>query len=147
MKIENILQEYLNNGYLLHGSQRCIEGELKPCQACDSSKEEGNLCGVYATNEIAVAIFKAVARRPEQKSSLMGWDFDGNVKKFYGANIALADGYVYILPTDNFKPVQGDDSEFVSVSSILPQAVVKINPKIFKEYIEKNNISLNLTAK
>lgn len=149
MQIEEILIDAVSHGYLLHGSAHLIDNELQPRQANDSAKIGGNLCGIYATTDIAVAMFKAIAKRPEKSSSLMGWDFDdeNDSKRVYGTNISFVAGYIYILPPDNFSAVLEDDSEFVSMNKVLPIDKIKIQPEQFYQFAEEHNILINITAK
>lgn len=146
MNIGVLLQEFLNKNYLLHGSPHDISGKIEPRQACDLNRESGNLIGIYATNDVAIAMFNAVIHRPQKGDSLSGWNFDDNKKEFFGKNISLAVGHVYILPSDTFQKTIDDDGEFVSLTACPPQDKIFIDPEIFKEYCKENNISLNLAA-
>ena len=117
--------------YLLHGSPERIKGALKPKKSYDEAKEGGNKTGVYSTSNAVIAIWKGVAHKKDKKRRWMvGWSWNDNGEKvLYGKNIKLKNGYVYILPSEDFRPITGDASDHVSLIPISPTATIKVSPK------------------
>jgi len=117
--------------YLLHGSPEPIKGVLQPKKAYDEAKEGGNKTGVYATSNVVIAIWKAVAHKKDKKRRWMvGWSWNDNGEKvLYGKNLKLKDGYVYILPSEYFRPIVDDASDHVSLTPVSPVTKVKVSPK------------------
>jgi len=94
--------------YLYHGSPNYIEGMVEPRQGKDiSNRPEKNLFGIYATNNLEIAISKAMLSCPgitgltylnsERKEPPYGIIFSGWLKAEYI--------YIYRLPIATFRQV------------------------------------------
>lgn len=107
--------------HLYHGSPNYIEGKVEPRQGEDISKKpEKNLLGIYATDNIEIAICKAVLScrgirgltylNSERKGPPYGIIFSGWPK----AECI----YIYKLPIATFKPVS--ENSWISPVPVMP---------------------------
>jgi len=99
-----VLQEFVTNGFVLHGSPVSIKDVLMPARGnCLTGKREGNVTAVYFTKDPQVAVFRATRK----KANLFNcWD---SVEKLtvsqtiFGGAEGLGlysghSGYVYLVP-------------------------------------------------
>lgn len=107
--------------FLYHGSPNYIEGEVEPRQGKDiNNKPEKNLFGIYATNNLEIAISKAILSCPgireltylnsERKNPPYGIIFSGWPEAEHI--------YIYKLPIATFKPVS--KHSWVSPAPVMP---------------------------
>jgi hypothetical protein len=129
-----ILERYVQEGYLLHGSKLKIE-VLEPRQATDTNKEKTarNRLGIYATENVRVAVSMALMHKVADESTshyyVTNKDF-----RMGGTGITLKTGYVHVLPRDTFEEIMEEgDRELVSPVLVKPVAVIQIEPEILKE--------------
>jgi hypothetical protein len=133
------LQRFVDEGYVLHGSPQKID-VLEPHQGHDASGEEHKtMQGVYGTQDIREAIAAALMRRTEDaQNARTYWEPDSENEDtfvFGGDNVELDTGWVYVLPLDAFEAHtgehdEGEDTEFVAKESVIPHAVVEVDPGI-----------------
>lgn len=127
MKTVKKLERALKQGYLLHGSPHFISECLKPRLSSDEDKESGNQNAVFATSNVAIAVWKAVAHKAGP-GSMVGWSWDDFGKKvLFAENIELGDGYVYILPRNSFQAALDDAADHFSYDPVTPIQVVKVS--------------------
>jgi len=108
-------------GYLFHGSPNHIEGKVEPRQGKDiSNKPEKNLFGIYATDNIEIAMSKAILscrgirgltyldserKKPPYGIVFSGWPTADHI-------------YIYKVPIATFKPVS--KNSWVSPVPVIP---------------------------
>lgn len=130
-----LLREYLDKGFLLHGSKNSTE-MLEPRQSSDSNEARvsGKQFAIYAADNVEVPIFMALRdkRDPGKRSMHSGYSGYGGTFHMYGENIDLTPGYVYVLPRDTFETESdgNGDEELISRVPIKPVAIVPIEPDI-----------------
>ncbi len=132
------LNEFLAQGYVLHGSKRKSE-VLKPMPANETNKKRtiGNLDAVYATDEsVEIALFRAMTGIRNHSSGINTKSgYSGTNGRFVmrgESNIELSKGYVYVLPKDTFEVVKDETGEeLVSFVPVMPHAVFQVEPDIF----------------
>ena len=127
---EEILGLFVRRGFLLHGTNKKLE-ILNPDFAFDygSSSLFGNLKGVYATQEPALAIFFAITPKEAIKSIDIS---DREGKSFYVENRyrkKMLNGHVYILPRDDFRFL--DTTNIVSLNPVKPLLRIDVEPLDF----------------
>lgn len=128
------IKNFLNKGYLLHGSQKNLE-KIIPKQAVDTDKYEAtNMNAVYATDDFRIAIIKALMTG--QKRNWTGGYSTENKETMlvHGKNITFKDGYIYVLDPKNFKKIEGADgsTEIISEDEVSPMVKIEITPEILK---------------
>jgi hypothetical protein len=134
-KALNKLEDYAKKGFLFHGSKKRL-AILEPRQANDSQpgKETiGNLNAVYALDTFRVPILAALM--DEKDKSIGGWkrelSDDGTTLIVGGENFTFTNGYVHVLPPDNFKTEEHDGNyEIVSYTAVTPTDAVEVRPSI-----------------
>lgn len=139
------LENYVNKGYVLHGSTRKISGSLKPTLSNDLTKEFGNQKAVYLTSCPLVAMFCAltsgadVGHRVDSKRTVV--DEEGRftyTDTYFGVeNIdrVSSSGYVYIFPKSVVDDTEG--LEHISKKEIKPKYILGIKREDFKYEIEE----------
>jgi len=116
--------------HLYHGSPYHIEGMVEPRQGKDPSKKpENNLFGVYATDNIEIAICKAILscqgingityldskrKKPPYGIIFSGWPKAEHI-------------YIYRLPVATFKPIS--ENSWISPVPVRPIEVQKMKVK------------------
>lgn len=149
--LENILNLAVESGYVLHGSPYELK-KIEPRQV-NGARDEENLNAVYATNLVPVALFCAIksdARAKELALKNRGyidlhsnWDIGGDdeVKVGWSHFAAsreiidtLGDGFIYIMPKNDFKYNGGD---YIREEEYVPRLMVQIKRDDFKYKIEK----------
>jgi len=116
--------------HLYHGSPYDIEGMVEPRQGKDPSKKpENNLLGVYATDNIEIAICKAIlscrgvngltyldsrSKKPPYGIIFSGWPKAEHI-------------YIYRLPIATFKQIS--ENSWISLVPVRPIEVQKIEVK------------------
>lgn len=117
----------IKDGYLLHGSQYFTSECLAPRQSSDEAKASGNQKAVFATSNVAIAVWKAVAHRFGDESTVgWSWDDDGAKVLYAEGEVRLGNGYVYILPKDSFQAAPDDAADHFSHTPVTPIQVVKV---------------------
>ncbi len=101
---------------LYHGSPKDIVGEVIPNRPNDpvTTHPDDNLCAVYASNDRAKAILRAIIKKngfPSQWEELVG---------------TPATIYLYHLPSDTFEKTSSDSSQYISRVSVTPIKKEKI---------------------
>jgi hypothetical protein len=138
MSVYKELQNWVNKGYLLHGSRHEFD-LIKPNKKDRLHKKVGRLKAVYATDEPLIAMFKAVIHSPKlrTKEGLVAWGFnaEGNIKfrvtPNYFVDNAFAEGYVYICLGKKFVKSKKMSREYYRQKPIRPHAVKIVNPDDF----------------
>lgn len=142
----DVCQNFIDAGYVLHGSPSKIE-LLEPRPAEDASKGFGTDTAVFAVRSPASAIFSAIIDRrvlPEDADRRVKMyhvreiDDYGNekVETYYAISKALKDakairgGWVYVLPNDTFINDPGS-SECKSYQAVRPIVAVPVKPEDF----------------
>ena len=123
----DILIQAIKDGYLLHGSQYFISGCLEPRQSSDKAKASGNQRAIFATSNVTIALWKAVANRFGDHSTV-GWSWDdfGDKVLYAEGNVSPGNGYVYVLPKDSFQTASDDAADHFSHTPVIPIQVVKV---------------------
>lgn len=141
-----LLKNLVNNGYILHGTSREIEGKLVPHQAYDEAKKFGNQKAIYLTSDPLTAIFTALtggveeidARRNSIKSK-RGKDGNYEYMETYFAvsnpSKVREKGYIYIFNKDVAE--ENESNEFISKKPIKPIMIIQVERKDFPYEIEK----------
>ncbi len=118
--------------FLYHGSPVRLD-RLEPRPARGVGPEHDMLTAVYATHHRAVAIAFALGSMPDEEGHV-SWTLDldkldegGHPRIVYtaGGPRLGATGYVYIVPSDTFEPV--DDRQWVSFVPVTPASVEAIS--------------------
>lgn len=125
----DILTTAIQQGYLLHGSQHLVE-VLEPRKARDEAKSSGNQNAVFATNNVAIAIWKAVAHKLSS-DSMVGWSWNDSGEKilYSEGGVSLGNGYVYILPKESFQAAPDDAADYFTHTPVRPVQVVMVTPE------------------
>lgn len=124
--------------YLYHGSPNHIEGKVEPRQGKDiSNKPENNLFGIYATNNLGIAISQAILScrgtrglaylNFERKEPPYGIIFSGWPKAEYI--------YIYKLPLATFKRVS--KHSWVSPVPVMPIKLQIMQVRDFIHFVRK----------
>src|SRR3989344_1929479 len=139
MEVIKLLQSYIDQGFLLHGSQKEVE-ILDPYKKKNLSKKAGRLKAVYATDSVQVAMFKAILAPSKLKTvnkmkvGVHTWRFlDNDIPQFwitpnYHQNKAFGNGFVYVLDSVEFKQLMKLPHEFYSTKPVEPVFTIKIAP-------------------
>lgn len=133
------LRDYLEQGYLLHGSKEKLD-IIEPRKAADTNPDRttGQALAIYAeASDIRVPILMALfaEKDPSKKSWRSSYSAQGNgTMKVGGENYMFTPGYVYVLPSETFV-TEGDehDREFISRVNVVPKNVVPVDPSILSE--------------
>jgi hypothetical protein len=138
-KILDQLQDYLKQGYLLHGSKEKLS-VVEPRQASDNDpdRKTGKAFAVYAeAHDIRIPILMALfsEKDPSKRSWSSSYSVTGNEPmKVTGVNCTFSSGYVYVLPKDSFTKEGGaNDFEYISLSPVTPTEVFEVDPSILSE--------------
>ena len=124
--------------YLYHGSPNHIEGKVEPRQGKDiDNKPEKNLFGIYATDNLEIAISKAILScrgirgltylNSERKKPPYGIIFAGWPKAEYI--------YIYKLPIATFKPVS--KHSWISPVPVMPIELQIMQVRDFMHLVRK----------
>ncbi len=127
-----LLEDFLAEGFCLHGSRTRIEGLVEPRQACDmSGRKSGCQLAVYADpDDVRIPCVMAMRRPVENPQPGLrpgGYQLKGRRLCVYGDNATFGPGFVYALPRTTFCRL---DDEFVSFEPVAPHAVVPVTPAI-----------------
>ena len=139
----NTLKRAVEQGYLLHGSPHLTKC-LEPRRARDEVKSSGNQIAVFATTNVAIAVWKAVAHqlRPD---SLIGWSWnDGGTKILYAEDTELGNGYVYILSKDSFAAAADDAADYFSLTPVRPTQTIAVTPQELYKLQQEIGFQLDL---
>jgi hypothetical protein len=103
---------------LYHGSDRRIEGALKPVLQNTTADHVHSQAAVFATERVDLA---AVFMSPTYHLSSIGFENDIAYICIWGSREAFKDsgGYLYTLPAASFKKV-GKEYEYQSFDAVLP---------------------------
>ncbi len=130
------IKNMVDKGFLLQGSQQEKLEEVVPHQAVDQDGHTvTNMNAVYATDDFRIGIIKALMA---PKKPLVPWSGgystdNPETMSITGKNMKFKEGYVYILPPDNFQNLEEDGSkEIISNIPVKPVAKVKVTPNILK---------------
>jgi hypothetical protein len=130
------LNEFLAQGYVLHGSKHKFDvATPHPSEDIDKTRTIGNLDAVYGTTEhVEISLFMAMKgiKDPSGPSPLSGYSgTNGSFVVRGDSNTALSTGYVYVLPSDTFEIVKDENhEELVSFVPVMPHAVFRVEPDI-----------------
>ncbi len=135
------LEKFVERGYLLHGSRHLFD-VVKPAKKSFLSAKAGKIRAVYATDSVAIAMFKAVvnaAKMPKiggMRGGVIGWSFlDGEPKFWVSPNYvtykAFGVGYVYVLDGSKFTKLKKLPHEYYVRSVIAPVRIVTVKPNDF----------------
>ncbi len=135
VSVEKICQEFVQRGFLLHGTGVKGITKLEPRQAwCESGRPENCQNAVYSSDEPRIPLFMSIvtAVRSNNKSSgyniSVSFDEKGvatETATFY-CSVPIppdVEGVVYILPGENFRPAGGNQLvsfDTVSVAYAIP---------------------------
>ncbi len=132
--IEMLLNDFVTEGYLLHGSGVKVS-VLEPFAGDDDRDEEKRATGVYATSLPAIALFKATVSQTELQSQFTsvtsGWGTaheNGQlIAKLYATESidnACRNGFVYVLSRDSFTKI--DEGEYIASAPVTPVVCVPV---------------------
>lgn len=129
-----------HKGCMIHGSNRCDIGVLKPVRWSTDVSAHGNVNGVYADPDGIRPIYFAVVDRQNYQVGLGNGFFDvtgddGTTKRYYHFSIDAeslrkapwTNGMIYILPRDSFEEWE----EWTSTSPVRPLAKLAVSPVDF----------------
>jgi hypothetical protein len=145
VSIEDLCNEFVKQGFVLHGTGISGLEKLEPRQANDEGGYEENLQNaVYATDDPRIPIFMALRwglSGTSQYSIFSSRQEDGQYTEtahFSAASDIPSDtvGSVYVLPKDTFE-VAGSDSQLVSLVSVTPRFELPVTLSDFPYTIEK----------
>lgn len=121
--------------FLLHGSVHACD-VLEPRQAFGYSEKHGqNLCAVYATQVLEIALMKStIIGVPGE----WGWKFDFGLFSWrrtarinvYG-EVQRSSGFIYVLDKNNFETIAPFTS--VSYKPVVPLARVEVFPHMLDQ--------------
>jgi len=124
--VQRHLHYLVDNGYLLHGSNKLHE-ILKPSTGfCLSGLEENLQVAVYATISPVIAIFNAIRNR---KLGYTRYELiNGNPYLEADEKIikTLGNGYVYVLNNYQFKKSQIEEGQFSSFEEVIPFRIFEV---------------------
>lgn len=139
------MEDYLSQGYLLHGSKRRLE-MIEPRKADDTDPERvaGKANAVYASDEVYAPILRALFdRKDPTRDSRSSYSGNAIHMKVTGENATFTNGYVYVLPRDSFiLEGEGDDQELISYSPVTPIETIVVTPEIL-EHLQNLEIDLH----
>ena len=121
--LENILEEIVKRGYILHGSKHDME-KLEPRQAKGEGRKTAQLNAIYATDKVLISLFAATSpkNRKDGGEYRAEWGFlenedDATDSMEFKATQdwidSMSDGYIYILKKEDFKKVAGTPGEYI----------------------------------
>ena len=127
----SILKACRRQGFFLHGSP--CEGieELEPRQADDTSGDPvKNLCGVYATDDVRIAIAMGLFHRI--CDGVGGFSVSGKKFSIRSQSSVLSPGWVYVLPSKTFQRFETREGseEIVSLVSVRPIQKIQVVPNL-----------------
>jgi hypothetical protein len=143
--VEDVCNEFVRRGFLLHGSGACDVAVLEPRQANDEGGYEENLRNaVYATDDPRIPIFMALRSGIEgqsQYSIIVSEHDDGTSSEEARFSTSFEiptnkSGSVYVLPRDTFEAA-GSDSQFTSLVPVIPAYEIPVTVRDFQYPIEK----------
>ncbi len=145
VSVEDLCNEFVKQGFVLHGTGISGLEKLEPRQANDEGGYEENLQNaVYATDDSRIPIFMALRwglSGTSQYSIFSSRQEDGQyteTARFSAASDIPSDttGSVYVLPKDTFE-VAGSDSQLISLVSVTPRFELPVMLSDFPYTIEK----------
>lgn len=128
-----IIRDHLDNGRVLHGT-KALTHLLEPRLArdVDRANTTGNWLGVYASGDVRIPIFRALAeKRDPSHPCFRGYTGNDERMRFFGQNITLTSGYIYVLPNDGMTFI--NKFEIVSRLSVKPISILRIEIDIISE--------------
>ncbi len=128
------LDELYGKKVLFHGSQK-FNDILKP-QKPICGEQQLNKRGVYATDQIQIALFKAILKKKHAIPSvplIYSWYLNKGTWKFgvnleYLNQVPFYNGFLYVLSPSNFKPLPFPN-EWVSTLNELPFKTYQVKPE------------------
>ncbi len=135
-RIADFLCRLSEKHFVLHGSPTLCTA-LEPRQASGYSDElKQNLCAIYATTIIEIALLKSMVVDP---SGTWGWQHDYGwfswrrtpILNVYGAR-RLKPGYIYILDQDLFEPIT--EFTYVSFAPVVPLMVLETRMSMLDQF-------------
>lgn len=139
MKNSEKIIEYLQQGFLFHGSTNGQIEELEPRFAADDdkSKEFNNDNAIFATEYPESAILFGIINRsflPEALQDLtwgVNWLDSGVVQaelpKAWLDELTNLKGYLYILPRESFKTKTPGGGQYKSYVAVKPISKIQVN--------------------
>lgn len=132
-----VLEEYLEDGYCLHGSKQKLH-LIEPRKAyCETGRPEGCLNAVYAErHDVRIPIIMALF----EGRGFGSYSSDGTLLTVTGDR-TFSPGFVHVLPSDTFSNESG---EFVSRVPVRPIAIVPVKPSILWDLLFRGDFDLRI---
>lgn len=125
--VERYLQYWVDNGYLLHGSNELC-GTLKPSAGfCLTGLEENLQIAVYATISPVIAIFNAIRNRRLGYARYELINGNPYLEASEKMIEAFGEGYVYVLDKCKFRKSQIEEGQFTSSEEVRPICIFKVS--------------------
>jgi hypothetical protein len=136
--VADLLRAFVLKGFVLHGSQRKIDGPLVPHQgSCLSGRPSGNVSGIYVTRHPETTLFRAT-----RYAGLNEWAGPDHpwAKRVFAGDAALVEhrptrGYVYVIRYPDTLPANRREPPAIR-SACLPIARIPVNGDDFQQTIE-----------
>jgi hypothetical protein len=124
--VSGFLQDYVNKGYVLHGSNALCEVLEPRAGYCLTGLKENLQVAVYATISPLIAIFNAIRdhRRGYAHYELIRGYLCLEADEQTIAS--LGEGYVYVIDKGKFGKCRIEQGQFVSPEEVKPICVVKV---------------------
>jgi hypothetical protein len=145
--IEKRLIDLLQKGYVLHGSQNKIEGDLEPRNAAKSDlgdKPEDKQTAVYGAGfpkkvpyGVALATVRMVlAHATTRTTGSYGISTKGSGETILTVNgeYKPKSGFVYVLPSKGFSPA--GPGQLVNPNPVKPDETIEVKPEDYTGKIE-----------
>lgn len=145
VSVESVCREFVQRGFLLHGTNRANLEMLEPRQANDEGGYEENLKnGVYATSDPRIPLFVSIVKGISGRSQ---YSITGSIDPEHGFTESMSFtttfdvpvdkiGYIYVLPSKTFE-ISGGSEQLVSNVAVQPAFVLPVTTSDFPYQIEK----------
>lgn len=149
VSVEKICQEFVQRGFLLHGTGVKGITELEPRQSrCESGLPENCQRAVYASGDVRIPLFMSIVGAVSSDSKSSGYTIDvavddgGNSTEAikFSCNVPIPtdiEGVVYVLPAEKFQ--QAGHGQSVSLETVRVAYALPIRPEDFPYPIEQVN--------
>ena len=141
-KIENYINQDINNPkYLFHGSPKLLK-KLIPQQSYDSNNNENNIANaVFLFPSFIKATAYAFKDTIKENSKDLDWNFtipnNNDIPVMIMENVNIDEnikGYIYVVEKDNDMIKDNNNLQYKCKKEIVPIDTIEVTYKDYKEY-------------